>query len=63
MPLSMLALSHLLRFTGSDFKLQDIRQRINKFYEDMGSVDFVTRDFMLICSKIAGCSFIAYMRD
>ena len=27
----------------------------------MGSVDFVTRDFMLICSEIAGCSFITYM--
>ena len=28
----------------------------------MGSVDFVTRDFILICSEIAGCSFIPYMR-
>ena len=28
----------------------------------MGSVDFTTRDFMLICSAIAGCSFITYMR-
>ena len=61
MPLGMLALSHFFRVTGSDFKLQDIRQRINKCYDDMGSVDFVTCDFMLICSEIAGCSFITYM--
>ena len=34
-------------------------------YEDIGSVEFVTRDFMLmlfICSEIAGRSFIMYMR-
>ena len=33
-------------------------------YEDIGSVDFVTRDFKLIFirSEIAGCSFITYMR-
>ena len=61
-PLGMLALWHLFRFTGSD-QLQDITQhQINAIFEEMGSVDFVTRDFMLFCSEIAGCSFIIYLR-
>ena len=30
-------------------------------YEDMGSVDFFTRDFMFIYSEIAGFSFITKM--
>ena len=61
MPLGMLALWHLFRFTGSD-QLQDITQcQINAIFEDMRSVDFVTRDFMLSCSEIAGCSFTTYL--
>ena len=62
MPLGMLALWHLFRFTGSD-QLQDTmtQRQINAIYEDMGCVDFVTRDFMLFCSEIAGYSFITYI--
>ena len=53
---------HLFRFTGSD-QLQDITQcQINAIFEDMGSVDFTTRDFILFCSENAGCSFITCLR-
>ena len=58
MPLGMLALWHLLRFTGSDSLIQTA---LNVIYEDMGSVDLVSRDFMIICSEIGGCSFITYL--
>ena len=56
MPLGIIALWHLFRFTGSD------QTALNKcyLYEDMGSVDFVTRDFMLICSEIAGLFLFFY---